>query len=373
MGKEFTREDTRVIKGIGVIILLFYHMCPFTDRLPVGFAWQAPFGLYDTRWLENIGWSFRIAPYLFLFIGGYGLYHQIKSGRKLHTILFRLYTNYWKVFLIFVPIALIFFSRQPGAYLNDASLCSVYADFSMRDLALNFLGLEFTFNREWWFITAYAAATVTGYILIVSGKKDRSFWAEAALVLLIGFGIDGIVIAEYNETVLAAFRDDFVFNSLVANTGAVYFYMGIVFAKHDGLAVMREMAEKYSRAGRALIALIGLLLIFVIRQTDMASDALDVVILPFLTVLCILLADAVPFVRKPLAYLGKHCNNIWLIHSFYCYYFYAATRIVYCTADPVIDLVILLGLSLVSSISVDWFWAQVKKLSEKLKKVPTRA
>lgn len=372
MEKSFTREDTRAMKGIAVIMLLVGHLWPFTDRHPAGFEWTAPFGLYDPRWIEIIGWAAHITLYVFLFLGGYGLYHQIKRGTKLHEVLLGLYRNFWKVFVIMIPIAFIFFSNQPSDFLSDTSLCSRYASFSLRDLAMNFLGLEFTYNSEWWFITAYAAAIVTGYLLILALGRSRSFWVDAAAVTVLGVLIIVINSLKSSGHALSALEDNFIFYYLF-NSSAVPFYMGIVFAKHNGLARLRTLLERYTKPWRALIALIGLFLIFVIRQTEAVTYDMDVLIVPFFVVLCMTLVDLLPAVKKALAYLGRHCNNIWLVHSFYCFYFYAATRLVYCTTDAVLSLIILLGLSLGSSIAIDGFYSALRKLSSRLKKTAVKA
>lgn len=369
MEKSFTREDTRAMKGIAVLMLLVGHLWPFGNRQPVGFAWAAPFGLYDPRWIEILGWAAHITLYVFLFLGGYGLYHQLKRGSKLHTVLLGLYRNYWKIFVIMIPVAFIFFSNQPGDFMQDSSLCNRYAVFSLRDLAMNFLGLDFSYNSEWWFITAYAAAMVTGYLLMLATDRIKSFWADAFIVVVIGIAVKMISVMENSVPVFAALGGNFIFDNLI-NSNAVPFYMGIVFAKHNGLAKLRGILEQYSGLTRLLIALIGLFLIFIIRQTEAVDYDLTVIIVPFFVVLCMVLLDLMPIVKKALGYIGKHCNNIWLIHSFYCYYFYAVTKLVYCTQDAFLSLLILLGLSLASSIAINWFYARLKKLPARLFKKP---
>lgn len=372
MEKTFTREDTRAMKGIAVFMLLIGHLWPFTDRHPVGFEWTAPFGLYDPRWIEIVGWAAHITLYVFLFLGGYGLYHQLKRGTKLHSVLLSLYRNFWKVFVIMIPIAFIFFSNQPSDFAPDTSMCNRYAQLSLRDLAMNFLGLEFSYNSEWWFITAYAAATVTGYLLILALGRSRSFWVDAAAVTGLGVLITIVNSSAAPGGALSVLSGNFIVKYLF-NTSAVPFYMGIVFAKHNGLARLRAILEEYNKGARALITLIGLFLIFIIRQTDEVTYDMDVLIVPLFVVLCMTLVDLLPPVKKALGYIGRHCNNIWLVHSFYCFYFYTVTRIVYCTSDPFLSLIILLGLSLASSIAIDGFYSALRRLFSRIKKAPVKA
>ena len=34
---EFSREDTKAIKGIAVVLMLFHHLVAFPERFPAGF------------------------------------------------------------------------------------------------------------------------------------------------------------------------------------------------------------------------------------------------------------------------------------------------------------------------------------------------
>ena len=77
--------------------------------------------------------------------------------------------------------------------------------------------------------------------------------------------------------------------------------------------------------------------------------------------------DSLKVLKSIFQYLGKHSTNIWLIHSFYCYYFLEATKLVYSTRNVWIDLLILLLMSLVSSILVDLFYNLITKLYSKVK------
>lgn len=357
MEKGFSREDTRAVKGIAAILLLIYHLWPFAERFPTGFSWRPLFGLLDPKWIECMGWGAYIMMYVFFFLGGYGLYCRIAGGAKLHDALLRLYTNYWRIFLIFIPVAFLFFSHQPGDFMANTALCNIYSRFSAGEFALNFLGLDCSYNREWWFLTAYAAAMVTGYGLILATEKVKSFWADGLIVL----GLDVLIHCLPTLGFFAPFSGSPVFSALF-NGNAVPFYMGIVFAKHDALSAMRGIMARYSKAAKILISLFGLLLIYLIRGTDAVTYDCDTILAPFFTVLCITLLDFLPPVKKALCYVGGRCNDIWLIHPFYCIYFYPVRRLVFCTREPLLSLLILLGLCLVSSELVERFYKLLKKI-----------
>ena len=43
----FERKDTKAIKGLAIILMLFHHICGFPERFPVGFE---GFYLYGNLW-----------------------------------------------------------------------------------------------------------------------------------------------------------------------------------------------------------------------------------------------------------------------------------------------------------------------------------
>ena len=61
------------------------------------------------------------------------------------------------------------------------------------------------------------------------------------------------------------------------------------------------------------------------------------------------------------AYIGKHSTNIWLTHSFYCYYFGPFAKLVYKSKNFIIDYLVLLALSLVTSILLNLFFWNMSK------------
>lgn len=38
----FTRDDTKAVKGIALVLMLFHHLAAFPDRFPVGFEGFKP-------------------------------------------------------------------------------------------------------------------------------------------------------------------------------------------------------------------------------------------------------------------------------------------------------------------------------------------
>ena len=145
MDRLLTREDTKMIKGIAILLMLLHHLWGFTDRLPGGYLDQSflIFGYDAAFYIAGFG---KICVSLFFFVGGYGVYVS-SYGKKYDLVakLKSLYISYWKVFLIFVPIAFLFFANQP-AYCDIPEVYARYSSFNAYDVFADFLGLSNTVN-----------------------------------------------------------------------------------------------------------------------------------------------------------------------------------------------------------------------------------
>ena len=82
-----------------------------------------------------------------------------------------------------------------------------------------------------------------------------------------------------------------------------------------------------------------------------------------------LIFDKYKIIKYIFVFLGKHSTNIWLIHSFYCYYFLEVTHVVFATRNVWVGLLTLLLLSLVSSIALDGFYSLLGRIFQKQRPV----
>lgn len=75
--------------------------------------------------------------------------------------------------------------------------------------------------------------------------------------------------------------------------------------------------------------------------------------------------------RKQFEKLGTHSTNMWLIHSFFCYYFGYFARIVVITKSPLLSLITLLMMTYFAAVLTDALWKNVFAVSKKIK-VPSK-
>ena len=65
--------------------------------------------------------------------------------------------------------------------------------------------------------------------------------------------------------------------------------------------------------------------------------------------------------------LGNKSTNMWLIHTFFCYYFYEIAKGVTYSGNAIIALTILVVITYLASCAVEWFWEGGNKVWCKLK------
>lgn len=101
---EFTKEDTKVVKGFAILLMLMHHLWGFPDRIP-GDGLLYSFHIFGRSSIQYLGMFGKICVSIFFFIGGYGIYKSAQTQAfDLVGKLKRLYISYWKVFVIFVPL-----------------------------------------------------------------------------------------------------------------------------------------------------------------------------------------------------------------------------------------------------------------------------
>lgn len=145
---NLTISDTNILKGIALLLLLLHHLfyvqTGLYDDIPI----------YKNIYLVNeLGKFGKLCVAIFVFLSGYGLTIQAKQNKiqslsKFYKKRFsKLYFNFWFIWIIFVPIGVIFFDR---------TFSSVYINHIWEKLVIDLLGLSCAFgfdgyNVTWWF------------------------------------------------------------------------------------------------------------------------------------------------------------------------------------------------------------------------------
>ncbi len=354
MQESFTKKDATIIKGVAIVCMLMFHLWAFPDRIAGGELkfFSTVFEIGAPEYFGSFG---NICVSLYFFLSGYGLY---QSSLTVHFDILgkvkRLYLTYWKVFVLFVPLAFLFCTNQPD-YCEYAEICHRYGEFHWEEYFRNFFGFNSSYNGEWWFLIHYVYALITFPILV------RLIRRHSALVNLCGVTIAGILINNVTPAIgqieaLGWLSNNYFYRTFLCPPAPyiIGFWMGAIVAKDDLLGKLRDELSK-NRMLNPLADLAGLAILIFLRNVAIDRTA-DYLFIPFLILFSL---DLIRRFR-PLAFLfrqlGKQSTNMWLIHSFFCYYFYPVVRIVVWPGYALPSLLILIVLSYLASVAVTWFW-----------------
>lgn len=351
--KEFTREDTKFIKGIAIILMFYHHVFCFPERI----GYVEYFSLFSFQGHEtaNIIGSFgKICVALFVFLSGYGTYKSVQNTdnicNKLGKKILGLYKVYWEVLIVFVPVCFIMNVPQ--------------VEKSIKALILNFTAVEISYNGEISFFTPFILLMLyTPIILWFSKKINNIFVSLIVVVLMAQAGL--YVVPQITNTVLGAgLADSYLYPIIIMPFPLLLaqYLSGIVCAKYD---IISKIKDRYSgNLIAAFIALAVIGIVFYMRQFN--GIIYDYIYAPvFTTAVIVLFANKVGnIVRRPIEYIGKHSTIMWLSHSFYCYYI--MTSFIFMPKFSPLIILLLILITLATSVIIQFVFGKLGMFVKKV-------
>ena len=158
-------KDTQFLKGIALLLLLIHHC------LQTGEGYD-DIVIHNRPLFQSIGLFSKLCVAIFVFLSGYGLTTQAIQRNGIPTIkrfyrrrYFKLMTNFWIIWLLFVPLGLFVFQR---------TFPDVYGEHYVLRGLLDLTGLctSSSYNATWWF---YGCIIVL-YALFPLIWKCRNQW-----------------------------------------------------------------------------------------------------------------------------------------------------------------------------------------------------
>ena len=352
---EFTKQDTKIIKGVAICFMLFHHLFAFPERVTEG-TFVSLWYFNETNLAVCLGAFGRICVPIFTFLSGYGIYRSSLKNEDCSALAVRhiksLYKTYWMVFFVCLPVIVYksFFSRR--------SLIAY-------DIIYNFLGLSFSFNNEWWFVLPFAVLLVLFPAMKRFAERRRAglcidlflvLILNAVIVYIIPYVMTLSVFAGLSSTVFWS-RTREVLELLPA------FLTGIIFARWDVLSAVKTRFG--GRLSWCAAAVAGMCAIFLVRAHN--AKYYDFVnAAAFVMCLIVLLpTKLMALAGKVLAKLGEESAIMWLVHTFLCYYW--LQRLVYAPKYAVLIFLwlVMLSYGFAKLIRLLWKWTcrLVKRLS----------
>lgn len=347
---EFTKAHTQIAKGIAITLMMIHHLFRFPDRIKdVSYISILPFGKPGFEYV--LGDFGNICIAMFLFLSGYGLYISTLN-KESYTLkdsvgkIIKLLINYWVVFIVFVPIGLIFFSNN------------IRYNFNITSFIANFTTTSSSYNSEWWFVRLYIELLLL-FPLIKLILKRRIM---ASFALILSFYIVAIVmeLIPVIAPQLAFLKKSFIYGD-IRNLlfWQMTFCTGFIFAKfklfsHMNEWIMRKKLDKKIFYIPTLITIIAVRIgcSYVFEFIGKGNPTyIDFMLAPIFVLIC------TKFIygyrgNKIFSTLGKHSTNMWLTHTFFCYYYFQ--NLVYMPKVSILILMWLAALSLTTSIFINF-------------------
>lgn len=324
-----TKEETKIIKGVAILLMLIHHLWGFPDRIAATIFNDNASGIV----FYCIGLFGYYCVSLFSFSSGYAWGASGNSDNTVKKIFSRisaLYINYWRVFLVFIPIAFIFFGSQI-AYCKQADICDKYSNFRLGEFLMNLSGISCTYNNEWWYILWYVIMIICAPLLYKIVMKIP-WWLSSALCIL-----------------LPQF-----FSS---------FFIGMIFAYHNLFAKLSQKLKP------SLFFDIAVLVILIPTKSllwynQIINGISDILLVPLLIYVCIDLIKRSKTASRLFAELGERSTTMWLTHTFYIYYFGAAARIIVFSKSAILSLIMFVIITYCIARLLDTIWNKIIKRKE---------
>ncbi|MEG1458089.1 MAG: acyltransferase family protein [Acetivibrio sp.] len=291
----FSKQDTQIGKGIAVVLMLFHHLFAFNNRIMFPVTSLLP--RFPIDFLSILSQFGSICVSLFVLLSGIGIYKvsqkQNVTPWRIHHLKVLLF-RYLLVFFICVPVGFVFFGKS----------------FQLGEFFSNLFLLSFSYNKEWWFLRIYVELLLFSPFLIHIIKKDP--WKGTFLSLCLN--LTGLYI-----------RFRFPSNFLLKEISNLLlwqfiFVLGCLLAAFEVYEKIGFFLEKKSW-NKGWYSPILLLLCILLRQYPLFPQKIkDPLLAPFFLYFSL---DFVKTVHcdKLFALLGKHSMNMWLVHTFFCYYY----------------------------------------------------
>lgn len=289
------KGNSLIIKAIAVLLMVLHHCFAFPERIS-GATYKSLLLINNLPIEYYMGQFGGICVPLFLFVAGYAAYINYTKDSRIKALINRLsyfYLNYWLVFIIFIPIGIALRFLSPN----------------LKDVILNFIGLISTYNAEWWFLRLYVVLTLS-YPLIYKGISKYSLIIVSSVSLTFYIIGSMFTVLVYRYKLLS-----FEMIGIILS-GQFVFVIGTLTCKYSIFDKLKEYVSKFKM--NIIIYLLVLLSSIGFYYIFPFTSIYNTLITP---IFIFSIANVIPKSRL-LSYIGKHSTNIWLTHSFFCYYYF---------------------------------------------------
>ena len=339
--QPLTKDETTILKGVAILGMIFMHLFNNVGRMEAH-------GVQDIM-IGGAPLSYQISQLclcvpMYLFLSGYGLYiswQNNKTMRPLRRSLL-LYLNFWVICAIFIPLASWL---RPEAYPG-----------SLTSFISNITAWNPTYNGEWWFLFPYIALVFLAPLIFPLISKYNS-----VLVFLISGFLYLCVysIIKFNQDYLI--HHHLIYNPILVLSCSFSFITGSLCAKNNIFAFVTQKIKQLPSIIPIVKQLSSLLLIIALFVVQAALPvSIFGTLFAFVFMFAFINLYRPIWVDKFLTLMGQQSTNMWLIHTFFCYYLFS--NFVYSFTYPLLIFLVTLALSYASGRVVDSIYQPLRRM-----------
>lgn len=293
---------SKELYGIAILLMICHHMFGFPERIN---------GTYITFFMHKgtpvitiLAGGCKLCVAMYAFLSGYGMITKIGTTnpiaviKKGYQVIFqhlkKFYMVYWLIFAIFIGYGFLTGRRA----------------FQAKEFFYNLLGIAHSYNGEWWYVWQYVRMLLLfplfACVIVCFSEKIKKgrYVLWLALVLLLEVA-----------AVLTSLKTPFWVYTFCFFNGMI-----ISYGKVD--VCLYRMA-----AHPATAVLIGTVLscaVFLARLTIAGGGQYEFIVGPLFIYGCLLILQGkwLVSINRLLNEIGKYSVYMWLIHTFFIYYYF---------------------------------------------------
>ena len=328
----FTKENSLTVKGIAILMMLFYHLFSSAkDNFELGVNYR-PFS--EDVFLMIAGFG-NICVAVFVFLSAYGISKKIYDSNEI--TLKKAYSDSFKRFLKLLFNFAFMFTCINLLWFHWFNYSLAFGEGKQGFLAFLLDGLGFShlfstpsLNMTWWYMSlAYTIIFIVPILAVLCKKIGYPF---LGLSFLIPF------IMPLNE-----------------DLAHYFFVIGVGIACAYGNWIEKIINSKIPVWVRWIAEIVLIVLSVIIRDNEFVKTTLicqaDAIFAFIIVCFAVDMVSFIPVIRKIFSFLGKFSMNIFFVHTFfylilYRYYVYHFKRFY-------ITYFILLAVSLILSMVIE--------------------
>lgn len=319
-----------MMKGVAVLLMIFLHLFNRMHNVELCHSiihiGGLPLAHILTRAANPVAF--------FLILGGYGMYKVTERGdRHRWSRVLRLYIHYWIILIIFLGIGSVIY---PNVYPGSVS-----------DIISNITSFHTTYNGEMWFLLPYVILTLLAPTIFQLMKRYKA-WQVVVVTLSLHL-CTSYCISRHGVEYL--YDDYWIYNPLLVCHLLFPFSLGAVAAReHFFEKINSRLGKLRYTPVFAVGGVTALVLISCVFKYNYFYE--------FLVITALFLIPIGGLFRKILMTLGDHSMNMWMTHSWFCYYLFH--DFIYSLKYPLVIFVVVVLLSYGSSIIINTIAVPIK-------------